>query len=261
MVEHLATAYGDCLVNEPGLESAQGLECLFSSKLGGGDVDPPRFWAFPSLSQLARADEAALRAAGFGYRARYVASAARSLLEKEVENKQPSACPGEAWLDSLRGPAMPSARAVEELCSLAGVGPKVAACVALFALNHTALVPVDVHVHRLAGRHYLPAVKSAALTPALHPLIQEAFARRFGEFAGWAHNALFVSQIRGVQLEEEGEEAEAEDEAAGAKADENEAALARKRELGSPTLKIDPDTPVQDVQDAPKQKRRSRSRG
>jgi hypothetical protein len=40
---------------------------------------------------------------------------------------------GEAWLLSLRG--KPYAEAHEALCSLPGVGPKVAACICLFSLD------------------------------------------------------------------------------------------------------------------------------
>lgn len=47
--------------------------------------------------------------------------------------------------------AWPVQRAREYLISLPGVGPKTAACVLLFSLHMPAL-PVDTHVHRVAGR-------------------------------------------------------------------------------------------------------------
>jgi endonuclease-3 len=45
----------------------------------------------------------------------------------------------------------PSPRVRDYLLSLPGVGPKTAACVLAFALGRAAL-PVDTHVHRVAGR-------------------------------------------------------------------------------------------------------------
>jgi endonuclease-3 len=45
----------------------------------------------------------------------------------------------------------PSAHVLEYLVSLRGVGPKTAACVLAFSLQRPAL-PVDTHVHRVAGR-------------------------------------------------------------------------------------------------------------
>jgi endonuclease-3 len=51
-----------------------------------------------------------------------------------------------SWMRAAR-----SARVREFLVSLPGVGPKTAACVLAFSLGRPAL-PVDTHVHRVAGR-------------------------------------------------------------------------------------------------------------
>lgn len=75
------------------------------------------------------------------------------------------------------------------------MGPKVAACVALFSLDAHALVPVDVHVAALAARRYAPRVAGKALTPDVHAEVQAAFERLFGSHAGWAHNTLFISEL------------------------------------------------------------------
>ena len=142
------------------------------------------FFAFPTLDQLAAATEAELRAAGFGYRARFITGSVAAL----------RAGGGDAWLRALRG--RPTAEAVAALCALPGVGPKVAACVALFSLDAHDAIPVDVHVWNLACRHYTPHLRHKALTPALHGAVQAAFVSRFGPYAGWAHNTLFVSDLR-----------------------------------------------------------------
>jgi len=54
----------------------------------------------------------------------------------------------------LRG--RPLAECGALLRRLAGVGPKVADCVCLMALEQHGAVPVDRHVLRLTARHYLP---------------------------------------------------------------------------------------------------------
>lgn len=56
---------------------------------------------------------------------------------------------GSATLDPLR--SMPDEEVEAFLCSLPGVAKKVAKCVAMYSLDRDVL-PVDVHVHRLAGR-------------------------------------------------------------------------------------------------------------
>jgi endonuclease III len=57
---------------------------------------------------------------------------------------------GAAWLAGLR--SAPLGCAAAGLLELPGVGPKVAACVCLFALDKHAAVPVDTHVWQLAVR-------------------------------------------------------------------------------------------------------------
>ena len=156
----------------------------------------------------------------------------------------------------------PYVTVIEELTTLSGVGPKVAACIALFSCDQHAAIPVDTHVWKLASKYYLPSVKAKTLTPKLHPVIMQArpaayarmlaalqalahgrthmnmrctaqaltmrsdqhsmrninsraslkqaledllihykcghvqaFVDVFGEYAGWAHNALFISEL------------------------------------------------------------------
>jgi N-glycosylase/DNA lyase len=142
-------------------------------------------YAFPTLEQLKAATEEELRDAGFGYRARYIVAAVEELNSK-LEG-------GAAWLSSLR--QVPFDAALESLCTLPGVGPKVAACVALFSLDKHDLVPVDVHVWNLATRRYCPQLKGKTNNPKLHPIVQEAFLKKFGPYAGWAHNTLFIGEL------------------------------------------------------------------
>lgn len=91
--------------------------------------------AFPSAGELAAAGEESLRRLGLGYRAPYVASAARM-----VES-------GELDLEALR--TMPTAEARRRLMSAPGVGGKVADCVLLYGLQRYDVVPVDVWIKRI----------------------------------------------------------------------------------------------------------------
>lgn len=151
--------------------------------------DGESFHAFPSLEQLSRATEDELREAGFGYRARYIVAAVDELNRKGGG--------GAVWLASLR--EQPFDRAVQALCELPGVGPKVAACVALFSLDKHDSIPVDVHIWQLAGRKYLPELRGKTLTPKLHPVVQAAFVQKFGAYAGWAHNTLFIAELSSMR--------------------------------------------------------------
>jgi len=146
-------------------------------------------FAFPTLEQLKVATEEELRDNGFGYRARYIVAAVEEL------NAKPEG--GAAWLTALR--KVPYDAALESLCTLPGVGPKVAACVALFSLDKHDLVPVDVHVWNLATKRYCPQLKGKTNNPKLHPIVQAAFIKKFGPYAGWAHNTLFIGELASMK--------------------------------------------------------------
>lgn len=122
------------------------------------------FAAFPSAERLAAAEEAELRALGLGYRAKFVISTA----------KRVQSLGGESWLASLRG--LTRQAATTELQSLAGVGPKVADCVALFSLDQASAIPVDTHVWAIACRDMDPSLKQAkSLTPKVYDRVVQLF--------------------------------------------------------------------------------------
>eukprot|EP00850_Spirogloea_muscicola_P019520 SM000192S04915 [mRNA] locus=s192:254832:258670:+ [translate_table: standard] len=131
-----------------------------------GTLDGVDFHQFPSIDQLSHLKEDDLRADGFGYRAKYIVGAANALMERPGG--------GEAWLRGLRAASSP-AEVVTELCTLPGVGPKVAACVALFSLNQHRLVPVDTHVWKIATKYYTPELVGKTLTPRVHVAVANAF--------------------------------------------------------------------------------------
>lgn len=154
MVAHLATAYGDELPMSAMKDEAN------SGEVPSFPPPPGPFHAFPTLEALAGSvTEADLRAAGFGYRAKYVAGTVAALAGKPGG--------GEAWLAGLRDPAVPAADAVAALETLPGVGPKVAACVALFALRKPGVVPVDTHVWKVRLVFYV--CFGGVFPPGTHP--------------------------------------------------------------------------------------------
>ena len=69
-----------------------------------------------------------------------------------------------------------------------GIGPKIADCIALFALDKLEAFPVDRWVRRAVGDRYFPAGVSSDETLVM-------WARdRFGEHAGYANQLLFHAQ-------------------------------------------------------------------
>lgn len=145
-------------------------------------------YSFPSFCDLqTRATDAKLRELGMGYRAKYIIKTLEIL----------ESLGGEPYLWSLR--EISDADEVQEkLIQFAGVGRKVADCVALFSLKQTEAVPVDVHVWRIARRDYdkdgvLATVKS--ITPRVYQQVVNLFRSRFTTAAGWAHSLLFIAEL------------------------------------------------------------------
>lgn len=91
-------------------------------------------YAFPTPEQLTQASDEDLRACSLGYRAPYVADAARCVLSGELDLNAIASFSDEDLF--------------EELQKVHGVGKKVANCICLFAYGRTSLVPVDVWIAR-----------------------------------------------------------------------------------------------------------------
>ncbi|NXH11803.1 OGG1 lyase, partial [Bucco capensis] len=148
-------------------------------------LDTRPFHAFPSLLALTGTDaEERLRALGFGYRAKFVSGTARAITEGL----------GAKGLYQLR--AMPYTEARRVLCTLPGVGTKVADCVCLMALDKAEAVPVDTHVWRIAQQRYGAVLGGRSLTPRAHQEIGDFFRGLWGSHAGWTQAVLFCADLR-----------------------------------------------------------------
>lgn len=159
----------------------------FISSLGNhlGVVEGIEFYEFPSLDQLSKVSEEELRKAGFGYRAKYITGTVQALQSKPGG--------GAAWLASLR--ELELQNTIEALTTLPGVGPKVAACIALFSLDQHHAVPVDTHVWKIATRYLIPELAGTKLTPKLCSRVADAFVEKYGRYAGWAQTLLFIAEL------------------------------------------------------------------
>lgn len=152
-------------------------------------LDGVPYHGFPSLQALAGPEvEAQLRKMGLGYRARYVSASARAILEEQG---------GLPWLQQLR--EAPYEEAHKALCTLPGVGTKVADCICLMALDKPQAVPVDVHVWQIAQRDYRwqPTMSQAkSPSPQANKELGNFFRSLWGPYAGWAQAVLFSADLR-----------------------------------------------------------------
>jgi N-glycosylase/DNA lyase len=141
------------------------------------------FHAFPTVAALAAADEKALRADLWGYRAPRVIALARHL-----QTLSP------AWLVSLR--ARPTAEVQAELVAFHGIGAKIADCISLFSLDKAEVAPIDTHTRQIAVRLFRPDLAALSLTPRIYTALRDEYHSRFGAYAGWAQQYLFFAELR-----------------------------------------------------------------
>ena len=156
--------------NIPRIRSCVETLCrLFGEKIGrfeGRDL-----YTFPGVETLAEVTTADLDECKLGYRAEYIAETARQV---DVD--------GGAFLSTAA--AVNYERAEEYLLGLAGVGPKVAHCVMLFALKKTESFPIDVWVARAMNRLY-------GIPEEDHGAMQDYAREHFSPWGGIAQMYLF----------------------------------------------------------------------
>jgi N-glycosylase/DNA lyase len=134
------------------------------------DTLSPAFHGLPTWNALALIPEAELRACQLGFRARFISQTAQFLAAHN------------GWLEATE--ALPYAEAKERLCSLPGVGEKIADCVLLFGAGRLEAFPVDTWIlQAMAARYGLHGWKPAQVAQ---------FGRaHFGPLAGLAQQYLF----------------------------------------------------------------------
>ncbi|CEP61665.1 8-oxoguanine glycosylase OGG1 LALA0_S03e08042g [Lachancea lanzarotensis] len=170
-----------------------------------GHYDGVDHFSFPTSREITqKASEETLRKLGFGYRAKFIVATAQKMESDRLNMSDSDYL--ESWKDHLQ-----YEQVREKIMSFNGVGPKVADCVCLSGLRMDDVVPVDVHIARIAQRDY----KFSARKQDIEELQKEyknlpitrkkvnyeldsarcMFKQKWGEFAGWAQGVLFAQEI------------------------------------------------------------------
>jgi N-glycosylase/DNA lyase len=145
------------------------LRCRFGARRRVGDHV---VYTFPPAQRIARASEDDLRKCALGYRARNLLMTARLVGSGK--------CDLESWA------ALSDADLREKLCSLPGVGAKIANCVMLFAYERLRAFPIDIWIERTLIQQYFPRKKKVTELQ-----LREFSESYFGEHGGYAQQYLF----------------------------------------------------------------------
>ncbi|KAM9892436.1 hypothetical protein OXX79_010020 [Metschnikowia pulcherrima] len=151
------------------------------------EYDGVKYYSFPGPEKLAAPEvEARLRELGFGYRAKYIHQTAKMFVGEENPDISMDA------LCRLREKSYQEAH--DFLLQLTGVGPKVADCICLMALDKHDVVPVDTHVLQIAVRDYKFKGPKTMNQKAYHQ-VRQHLRDLFGEYAGWAQSVMFAADL------------------------------------------------------------------
>lgn len=133
----------------------------------------PPLHAYPTPAALAQAGEARLRACGLGYRAKFLHQTAVKIAEQGFD------------LDQVA--TLEDHEAMEQLCTLPGVGPKIAQCTLLFSYERLGVFPIDVWIERVLRELYF----AAATEPVTSRQLRDFARTHFGPFRGYAQQWIF----------------------------------------------------------------------
>jgi len=142
------------------------------------ETDEGTYYSFPDPCALSANGSNALDVCKLGYRSPYVFKTACRIADRET---------WEATVSS-----MPYEEARRELMQCAGVGPKAADCILLFAFQKYEAFPVDVWIRRIMQQEYLPELSTGSpLTGREYDTIRSFAREHFGEYCGYAQEYLY----------------------------------------------------------------------
>ena len=149
------------------IKRIQGIVERISEKFGRKIGD---FYAFPTIDELAYADESFFKSIGAGYRSPYLVKVVEQLKTEEFN------------IENLKN--LPTKELKKKLMMLSGVGPKVADCILLFGFSRGDVFPVDTWGQKIYEQDF-----KGKLTD--RNKITDFFVDTFGELSGYAQQYLF----------------------------------------------------------------------
>ncbi|MDO4744929.1 MAG: DNA glycosylase [Bacillota bacterium] len=138
-----------------------------------GDFEGRSWYSLPTAEVLAKATVEDLAPCRLGYRAKYLIDTAGKVCAEGIES-----------LEKLSGCELSAEETCEALKTYSGVGPKVANCIALFAMRKFNCFPIDVWVRKVMNTMY-------GIDENDMKKMADFAAENFGELGGIAQQYLF----------------------------------------------------------------------
>ncbi len=156
--------------------SLENISKKFGTKI---EFENQEFFLFPKPRKLSKASINEIRSCGVGYRAKFIKDAANMIFSKEID------------FESLKKSKYFETK--KSICSIPGVGNKVADCVMLFSLNKLEAFPLDRWMIRILQKYFFNEfqLETKTITKKQYDLLHEKIVNHFGPYAGYAQQFLF----------------------------------------------------------------------
>lgn len=155
--------------------SLEKLSKKFGQKV---EFENKEFFMFPEPKILANTTDAEIMKCGTGYRSRFIKSAAKMVIDNQIN------------FEELIHTDYSQTK--EKICSIPGVGNKVADCIMLFSLNKLEAFPLDRWMIRILEKYYTKfPLETKTITDKQYSLLHEKIVKHFGPYAGYAQQYLF----------------------------------------------------------------------
>jgi len=136
--------------------------------------DMSGYFAFPTLKDMSKADFEIWQSLGAGFRDKYLFNTVKTLAQTNFIQD----------LLLLKGDEI-----TKQLCTLSGVGPKVADCISLFGLHDVSSFPVDTWIFKACKNEQLCTAKA----------VRKHYTERYGGYAGIAQQYIFYASKSGIK--------------------------------------------------------------
>ena len=149
--------------------------------------DKQEFYLFPEPQSIANASINEILQCGTGYRAKFIKEAAKMIVSKKIE------------LENLKKSNYLETK--QKICSVPGVGNKVADCIMLFSLNKLEAFPLDRWMIRILEKYYFNKfhLETKTITEKQYQNLHEKIVNHFGPYAGYAQQFLFKMERENYQ--------------------------------------------------------------
>lgn len=143
------------------------------------EFENQEFFLFPNPKKLAKASINEIKNCGVGYRAKFIKEAANMIFSKKID------------FESLKKSNYLETK--ESICSIPGVGNKVADCIMLFSLNKLESFPLDRWMIRILEKYFFNEfqLETKTITKKQYDILHEKIVNHFGPYAGYAQQFLF----------------------------------------------------------------------